>query len=291
VSPLQGRRVLVTGAARGIGAAVARELAARGGRVALVGLEADRLASLAEELGAPHTWAEADVTDQAALERAVERAVDVLGGLDVVVANAGVANTGTVATSPADALARVVEVNLIGAMRTVSTTLPHVLASGGHYLLVASVASFTVTPGLAAYGASKAGVQAFGDAVRLEVAHRGVTVGTAHPIWVDTDLVRDAKEDLPLFERSLQRMPGPLSLQLDVQTCARYLVDGIEQRRDKVFVPPSIGWIYHARALLGTWPVRRVMAKEAARSVPLMEEQVRRLGRSFGRHSIAMPPK
>lgn len=291
ISPLRGRRVLVTGAARGIGESVARALAARGARVALVGLEADRLAPLAAELGAHHTWVEADVTDQAALDQAVERAVAALGGLDVVVANAGVASTGTVATSPADALARVVEVNLIGAMRTVSATLSHLLAARGHYLLVASVASFTVAPGLAAYGASKAGVQAFGDALRLEVAHRGVTVGTAHPIWVDTDLVRDAQEDLPRFARSLQRMPGPLSRQVDVQTCAQYIVDGIEQRRDKVFVPPSVRWIYHARALLDTPPVRRVLAREAARSVPVLEDQVRQLGRSFGRHSVAIPPK
>jgi NAD(P)-dependent dehydrogenase (short-subunit alcohol dehydrogenase family) len=291
ISPLRGRRVLVTGAARGIGEAVAREFAARGGRVALVGLEADRLARLADELGGQHTWAEADVTHRAALERAVEQVVAALGGLDVVVANAGVASTGTVATSSAEALARVVEVNLIGAIRTVRATLPHLLAARGHYLLVASVASFTVAPGLAAYGASKAGVHAFGDALRLEVAHRGVTVGTAHPVWVDTDLVRDAKEDLPLFERSLQRMPGPLSRQVDVQTCARYLVDGIEQRRDMVFVPPSVRWVYHARTLLGTRPARRVMSREAARSVPLLEDQVRQLGRSFGRHSVAIPPK
>lgn len=290
MSPLQGRRVLVTGAARGIGEAVAREVAARGGRVALVGLEAERLASLADQLGGSgeHSWVEADVTDQIALERAVGRVVAVLGGLDVVVANAGVANTGTVATSPADALARVVEVNLIGVLRTVSATLPHLLASRGHYLLVASVASFTVAPGLAAYGASKAGVQSFGDALRFEVAHRGVTVGTAHPIWVDTDLVRDAKADLPLFERSLRRMPGPLS-EVDVQTCARQIVDGIERRRDKVFVPPSSRWIYHARGLLGWSPVRRVMAREAARSVPVLEDEVRQLGRSFGRHSVALP--
>jgi NAD(P)-dependent dehydrogenase (short-subunit alcohol dehydrogenase family) len=116
----------------------------------------------------------------------VAQAVD---GLDVVVANAGVANTGTVATSSVDALVRTVDVNLVGTIRTVSATLSHVLASRGHYLLVASAASFAVAPGLAAY-----------------VAHRGVTVGTAHPTWVDTDLVRDAREDLPLLEEEIRRL-------------------------------------------------------------------------------------
>jgi NAD(P)-dependent dehydrogenase (short-subunit alcohol dehydrogenase family) len=285
MSPLRGRVVLVTGAARGIGEAVAREVAARGGRLALVGLEPARLQALSLELGPDHFWAEADVTDQASLEQAVKGAVAQFGGLDVVVANAGIANTGTVATNPADALARTVEVNLVGVIRTVSATLPHVFAARGHYLLVASAASFTVSPGLAAYCASKAGVEAFGDAFRLEVAHQGVTVGTAHPIWIDTDLVRDAKDDLPIFRRTVEQLPGPLGRQVDVQTCARMFVEGIEARRAKVFVPPSVGWVFHARALLTTGLARRVMAGQAARSVPQLEEQVRRLGRAFGRHS------
>jgi short-subunit dehydrogenase len=292
MSPLRGRVVLVTGAARGIGEAVARDVAARGGQLALVGLEPERLQALSAELsretGVEHVWARADVTDQSSLDKAVTGVLDALGGIDVVVANAGIANTGTVATNPPDALARTVEVNLIGVMRTVSATLPHVLESRGHYLLVASAASFTVAPGLAAYCASKAGVESFGDAFRLEVAHLGVTVGTAHPIWIDTDLVRDAKEDLPLFRKTIENLPGPLGKQVDVQTCARMIVDGIEARKAKVFVPPSVGWVFHARALLTTGLVRTLMAKEAARSVPRLEEQVRTLGRVFGRHSTGL---
>jgi len=198
-----------------------------------------------------------------------------------------VANTGTVATNPADALARTVEVNLVGTIRTVSATLPHVTASRGHYLLVASAASFLAAPGLAAYCASKAGVEAFGDAFRLEVAHRGVTVGTAHPIWVDTDLVRDAQEDLPLFRRMLADARGPFGQSISVESCARMLLDGIERRRPKVFIPPALLVAFHLRGLLTTGPARRAMAREAARSVPLLEDEVRRLGRPFGRRSVA----
>jgi NAD(P)-dependent dehydrogenase (short-subunit alcohol dehydrogenase family) len=290
MSSLRGRRVLVTGPARGIGEAVARELVARGCRVGLVGLERERLSALAEDLGPAHAWSQADVTDQPALERAVATVAGALGGLDAVVSNAGVANRGTVATSSADALARVVEVNLVGTMRTVSATLPHLLASRGHFLLVASAASFTVSPGLSAYCASKAGVHAFGDALRLEVAHRGVTVGTAHPIWIDTDLVRDARQDLPLFARTLDRTPGPWGRPLDVESCARYLVDGLERRSDKVFVPPSVRWLYRARTVIQSRPVRRLFAREAARAVPELEAEVRQLGRAFGRHTVAVPP-
>src|SRR3954470_11859651 len=116
--PLAGTSVLITGAARGIGAALARKAAARGARVALVGLEPGELARVADELGPAHLWVEADVTDPEALMAAVQRTVDTFGGLDVVVANAGIAPLTTVMTSSAHALSRTIEVNLIGAMLT-----------------------------------------------------------------------------------------------------------------------------------------------------------------------------
>src|SRR6195952_4403167 len=110
-TPLAGRSVLITGAARGIGAALARKAAARGARVALVGLEPELLAKVADELGPEHLWVEADVTDPDALAAAVSRTVETFGGLDVVVANAGIAPLTTVTTSSAHAPARPIEVN------------------------------------------------------------------------------------------------------------------------------------------------------------------------------------
>src|SRR6185312_4084939 len=109
--------------------------------------------------------------------------------------NAGIANLGTVAVGPVDALVRTVEVNLCGAIRTVSAALPHVTAARGHVLIVSSAAAFTAMPGMAAYCASKAGVEQFANVLRLETRSAGVTVGTAHPIWIDTDLVRDIRAD------------------------------------------------------------------------------------------------
>ncbi|HYR06468.1 MAG TPA: SDR family NAD(P)-dependent oxidoreductase, partial [Longimicrobium sp.] len=147
-SSLAGKVVLITGAARGIGAETARRLAARGARVSLVGREPQLLAAVAAELGAGHAWYEADVTDQAALDRAVAATVRDLGGIDVVFANAGIASNGTVAVTPVDALVRVLEVNLIGVVRTVSATLPHVLERRGYVLLVSSASALAPLPGM-----------------------------------------------------------------------------------------------------------------------------------------------
>lgn len=283
--PLSGKVVLVTGPARGIGEETARQLARRGARLSLVGREPERLAALAAELGAGHAWFEADVTDQASLDRAVRDTVRTLGGIDVVVANAGVACNGTVAVTPVDALVRVIEVNLIGVVRTVSATLPHVTERRGYVLLVSSAAAIAASPGLSTYSASKAGVEFFGNALRLEVAHKGVAVGTAHPAWIGTDLVRDQQKDLVSFNKMLAALPGPFGSMTSVEECAAALVDGIERRRRKVFVPKSLAPFAAFRQLLASPLSERIAGRTAARVIPRLEAEVTALGRSFGSHS------
>lgn len=189
---LAGRVVLVTGAARGIGAATARFAAARGARLSLVGLEPDALAALATELGPGH---------------------------------------GTVAVTPADALAPTIEVNLLGVVRTVRAALPHVVARRGSILVIALAAAFTVLPGMAAYCASKARAEQFANGLRLELACAGVAVGVAYPSWIDTDLTRDLADDLGAVRTVFARLPGPLAATTAVEACAEALVDGIERRR------------------------------------------------------------
>ena len=284
---LAGRSVLITGAARGIGAELARRVAARGARVALVGLEPDLLAEVAADLGPGHLWVEADVTDPDALDAAVQRAVESFGGLDAVVANAGIAPLGTVATSSARALARTVEVDLTGAMLTARAALPALTRSRGHLLLVSSAAAFTVLPGMSAYCAAKAGLERFGDVLRLEVAHRGITVASAHPTWIDTDMVRDTMAALPGFAEALRRVPGPLGAYTSVGDCAEALVRNLERRGRRVFVPRSVGLVAACRQLVTGVLGEQLMLARARTTVPELERQITALrGQEFGAHSV-----
>lgn len=287
-NPLEGKVVLITGPARGIGAETARRLAQRGARLSLVGMEPLKLGALAAELGAGHVWFECDVTEQASLERAVAGTVEVLGGIDVVVANAGIASHGTVAIAPIDALVRTIEVNLSGVVRTVHATLPHVTAREGYYLLISSAAAFAALPGMSTYAAAKSGVEQFGNVLRLELAHKGVRVGVAHPSWIDTDLVRDTQRDLKTFNLMLRKLPGPVGVVTSVQDCAAALVKAIERRSRKVYVPASLITLAAVRQFLTSRASEYLMRRRTRQLVPEVEGELRALGRSFGAHSVEM---
>jgi NAD(P)-dependent dehydrogenase (short-subunit alcohol dehydrogenase family) len=255
--------------------------------VALVGLEPERLAAVADELGPEHLWVECDVTDPEALKAAVERTVATFGGLDIVVANAGIAPLTTVMTSTAQALSRTIEINLIGAMLTAHAALPEIAKRRGHVLLISSAAAFTVLPGMSAYCASKAGLERFGDALRLEVAHRGVTVASAHPTWIDTDLVRDTEAALPTFAETRKHLPGPLGAYTSVEECAQALVENLETRGRRVFVPGSVGVVAALRQVFTGAVSERLMLPITKRRVPQLEKDIAALeGRQFGANSV-----
>lgn len=273
---LAGKVVFVTGAARGIGEHTARLAAARGAKVALAGLEPSLLAPLADSLGG--AWFECDVTDQAALSQAVAGTVERFGGIDAVVANAGIAPRGTVVVGDIESNVRTIEVNLIGVMRTVDATIPHVLARRGYYLLVSSAAAFTALPGMSAYCASKAGVEQYGNVMRLELAHRGVAVGTAHMSFVDTDMTRSAQADLPSFGAMLPKLPRPIGRFTSVEVCARAFVDGIERRKRKVYVPRGMAGVQALRTVMLSPFSEFIIGRGARTAVPQMEDEVRALG-------------
>lgn len=278
---LSGKVVAITGAARGIGAQTARELARRGARVSLIGLEPDALKEVATELGEEHAWFEADVTDSASVTVAIEATVEQFGGIDVVVANAGVAPFGTVRDHDPRAFTKTVDVNLNGAFHTVRAALPHIIERRGYVLVVSSLSAFTPVGGMAAYTASKAGSEALASALSSEVSHHGVAVGSAHPSWIDTDLVRDASTDLPSFRAMRDKLPWPMHSTTTVDKCAHAFVAGIERRARRIYVPRSIMLMHWLRNLPASRLVERLMRPTTQRLMPQLEREVAELGRSF----------
>ena len=285
---LEGKVVFITGAARGIGAAVAAEASRRGARVALAGLEADLLAENAGRLGTGTPHFECDVRDLDSVRAAVDGTVEALGGIDVVLANAGIGTYGTVEKGDPEAWLRTIDINLNGAYRTVHATLPHVLERRGYISVVASTASFAALPGMSSYNASKAGVELFVRALRQEVGFRGVDAGTVHPSWIDTDLVRESERDLASFRERRAKLPWPTNSTTSVKRCAVAIVDGFEKRSARVFVPRSIALLYWLRSLLGSGIGERAMAADAAEMVPEMERELAALGRSSSERTVAI---
>jgi NAD(P)-dependent dehydrogenase (short-subunit alcohol dehydrogenase family) len=240
-----GRVILITGAARGIGAESARRLAERGAKVALVGLEPEELARVAEQCGRDAAWFEADVTDVQALGETVEAVVERFGGIDCVVANAGVAPVGSVRSMDPDAFERTIEVNLLGVWRTVRVCLPYVIERRGYVLTIASLAAALHGAGMAAYSASKAGVEAFANALRAEVDHLGVGVGVGYFAFIDTDMVRGA-DSHPAWGNMRSELPGPLRKTYPLSAVGDAVADGIARRRRWVTVP---SWLRAALVL------------------------------------------
>jgi len=184
---LDGKRVLITGAARGIGAALAKRLHERGARVALIGLEAELLREVAARCGdAP--WAECNIGLRHQVEEAVEAMVERLGGLDVVVANVGVAAQLPLLGGDPSVMERTMDVNVLGTYYTLRAAGPHIAHPGGYALVVASLAAAVQAPLLGAYSASKAAVEALGNTLRVELRESGAKVGVAYFAELDTDM-------------------------------------------------------------------------------------------------------
>jgi len=234
-----GKTVLITGAARGIGAESARRLAKAGARLSLVGFEPEELAKVAAECGPDAIWFECDVTDTEALQSAVEETVERLGGIDVCIANAGIAAGGPLRHSDLGNYERVIEVNLLGVIRTINACLPHVVERGGYLLPIASVAAAVHAPGMGAYSASKAGVEAFADSLRSELKHLGVDVGVGYFSWIDTEMVAGADRH-PALTDLRTRLPGPFGKTYPVSAVGKAVLRGVEKRRRWVAVP---GWV------------------------------------------------
>jgi NAD(P)-dependent dehydrogenase (short-subunit alcohol dehydrogenase family) len=281
--------VFITGGGHGIGGELARRLHAKGAKLVLTDLDAAALASVSGELGDERVLTVvADVCNLPAMESAAEQAVKKFGGIDVVVANAGIASYGSVLQVDPEAFKRVIDVNLTGVFHTVRATLPAVIGRKGYVLIVSSLAAFAAAPGMSPYDASKAGVEHLANALRLEVAGHGVTVGSAHMSWIDTALVRDSKADLPSFTELLSKLPWPLNKTTSVDHCVAAFVKGIEQRKRRVYCPGWVGYFRWLKPLLSTPVGENAVAKTATELLPRMDEEVKALGRSTSAYNSTL---
>ena len=271
-------RGLITGAASGIGAALAERLTADGMRLALL----DRVPAQAP--GA--VVRVADVRDATAVTAAVDEMAAELGGLDVAFVNAGIGNMGPAHLMDAQAAEDNLEINLLGAWRTTRAVLPHLIASRGHLLLNASLSAVIPAPGLAAYSASKAGVEALGRAIRPELAHRGVTVGLTYYGFLATPLVNEVLGN-DAYKAVRAGVPWPFSKTYPVEPAIEATVRGIDRRSRVVAYP---GWIRAAMAARGILDSRLVEATLRS-SGPRLEEGYRREAERVGVEAAARGPR
>ncbi|WP_103501537.1 MULTISPECIES: SDR family oxidoreductase [unclassified Streptomyces] len=265
---LRGRVAVVTGAARGVGKALARRLSGAGMTVALLGREKETLFQAAAELSSESICIEVDVTDRAALGRAAQRVGEQFGPASVVVANAGIAAGGPFSSCDPDLWRRVIEVNLVGAANTARAFLPQLARSRGYFLQIASTAAFGSAPMMSAYCASKSGAESFALALRGEVEPDGVTVGIAYLHWTGTDMVADL--DLHPVLRALRaNQPGPARRVHSPERVADWLTAGITRRSHQIYAPP---WLRYCQPLRPLFPaVVGHIARREMRKLPLEE--------------------
>jgi NAD(P)-dependent dehydrogenase (short-subunit alcohol dehydrogenase family) len=244
MSDLSGRRVLITGAARGIGAATARRLHSRGARLALAGIEFDELEAVARDCGdAPAL--QCDVRDREQVQAAVNGAAEQLGGLDVVMANAGVAAQLPILGGDAEVFERTVEVNLLGVYYTLRAAAPHIAHKHGYALAVSSLAAAVHPPLLGAYCASKAGVEALADCVRVELHSSGARVGVAYFAELDTDMT--SRGFGTEAAAKIGRRGGPFTRVAPLEVGINAIVRGIERRSRRVVAPSWVGSVLPIR--------------------------------------------
>lgn len=243
---LSGRRVLITGAARGIGALLARRLHQRGARLALLGLEPELLAEVAAGCG-DAAWYECDVSERDQVDRAVADAAERLGGLDVAVANAGVGAQMTLIDGDPEVWDKTFAVNLAGTYNLVRAAGAHVAHPDGYFLLTASLAAAVHLPLMSAYCASKAAVESLGDSLRIELRPSGARVGVAYYAELDTDMTTrgfatEAAARTPLGGNG--RLPvSPVEPAIDA------LERGIRRRSRRVVSPSWVGAVLPIRMI------------------------------------------
>jgi NAD(P)-dependent dehydrogenase (short-subunit alcohol dehydrogenase family) len=224
------RVVLITGAGQGIGRQLALQLAAEGAAIAGIDLQRETLDALAGELaGKSLATAVADVTDRPALLQAVNELAKQLGPVDILIANAGIGRPMSNLEFRAEEFEAQVRVNLLGVANSVEAVLPEMLRRRqGHLVGISSMASYRGLPRMAPYCASKAGVNALFDSLRVELKAAGIAVTTICPAWIRTQMTANIAQRLPKL--------------VEVEEAARLMIDAIRRRRPFYAFPADAVW-------------------------------------------------
>jgi NADP-dependent 3-hydroxy acid dehydrogenase YdfG len=220
-----GTRAVVTGASRGIGRAIAQALAARGATVGLAARSTPALETLAAELPGTHHALTCDVALRASIATAIEDFITAADGLDLLVANAGIAHYEPVAEQDLDRIEDMTAVNWLGTVYTVKAALPQLLEQRhGHIVVMSSGAGLRGFPGAAAYGATKAAQRMFAEALRHELAGTGVSLTTVYPGEIRTSLHDHERGRMPQWYRGGAQAASPDAL-------AALVLDAVERDR------------------------------------------------------------
>jgi short-subunit dehydrogenase len=253
----QGTRVLVTGASRGIGQAIARAFAARGATLGLLARTRGPLEELAESLpGDGHMALAGDVADADSIAGAIEQ----FGDVDVLVANAGITHYRPFAQLPLDEARRMNDVNWLGTIHTVWTALPRMIERGrGHIVVVSSGGGVRGFPSAAVYNGTKAAQRAFAEALRHELHGTGVSVTTVFPGEIETSLHDHELDRMPVWYRLDRRAPaGPLGEQV---------VEAVEKDQRELFYPPLVRMLLVVNGIsprLGDLMLRHILGRSVA---------------------------
>jgi NAD(P)-dependent dehydrogenase (short-subunit alcohol dehydrogenase family) len=277
---LNGKVALVTGAARGIGLETARQMHARGASVALSDIDGDGAKAAAEGLGERALGMAVDVREQGQLEESVAKTVEAFGGLDVAVANAGIAPAHVCTTRLADRdeWERILDVNLLGVWRTAWAALPQVVERRGQLVLVASVYAFFNGVCNSAYASAKAGVESLGRSLRAELSPLGASATVAYFGFIDTRMVQVGFED-PVAKRLEEYLPLWATRRLGPDAAGAAIVRGVERRAPRVIAPKWWGVYSVMRGAINPLLDRRM---ETDAEMQAMLQQAERPDRAAG---------
>jgi short-subunit dehydrogenase len=231
---------MITGASSGIGRGLARGLAQQGAKIGLVARRADLLQEVLQEiasLGGKAIALPVDVRDAVAVRAAADRLRAEVGPIDVLIANAGVGATTDGAALRADEVAKVIDVNVIGAANSVAAVVPEMVAQGrGQLVAISSLAAYRGLPKSAAYCASKAALSAFFESLRLDLQPRGIDVTIIHPGFIKTPLTAGRHAQMPFL--------------MELDTAVKKILRAIDKRRQSYAFPWQLATIVRAGMIM-----------------------------------------